>query len=67
MIKLGSQVRDIISGFSGVAMGRAVYLYDAPKILVVPKKLKDAIPFPGEWLNEKQLEEIKQEPPKLGF
>jgi hypothetical protein len=39
MIKLGSKVEDVITGFTGIATERIVYLYGCVHILVQPQEL----------------------------
>lgn len=38
-IKLGDKVRDRVSGFTGVATGRAEYLYTTPTVQVTPEAI----------------------------
>lgn len=55
-IKLGTQVIDSVSGFSGVATGRAEYLYENPIIRVQAIKLNiDGSIISDEWFPENQL------------
>jgi len=54
MIKLGEKVKDSITGFEGVATGRATYLYGCVRVLVESKKLKDGKPI-EEWFDEQRL------------
>ncbi len=56
MIKLGDTVTDSVTGFTGMAMGRASYLYGCVTILVKPQDLtekggmKDSV-----WIDEQRL------------
>lgn len=59
MIQLGDEVKDTISGFSGIAVCRHTYLQGCDRISVQPKinkdgELKDSLAF-----DEPQLEVIK--------
>ena len=57
MIKLGAKVRDKISGFAGVATGRAEYLYTTPTVQVSPEGLDSSGKLLGAvWFEETQLE-----------
>lgn len=55
-VKLGSKVRDVVTGFEGVATGRAEYLTGCVQICVSPPvdgegKLRDA-----NWFDEDRLQ-----------
>jgi len=73
MIKLGSKVKDTISGFEGIVVGRAEYLYGCVQILVQPEGLKeDGQPVASRWMDEQRFTEDstakaggpQNEPPK---
>ena len=55
MIKLGTKVKDMITGFEGVAVARIVYLNGCVQIQVQSKKLKDSKIIKAEWIDEPQL------------
>jgi hypothetical protein len=55
MIELGSKVKDSITGFSGIATGRAEYLHGCARVLVEPQELKDGKPVESQWLDEPRL------------
>lgn len=55
MIKLGSKIKDMITGFEGVAIARIVYLNGCVQIQVQSKKLKDGKIIKAEWIDEPQL------------
>jgi hypothetical protein len=60
MIKLGSKVRDTISGFEGIATGRAVYLNGCISVNV-----EGPIKTDGErsnlWFDEQRIEVIESD------
>lgn len=58
-ITLGMVVRDRISGMEGVVSGVALYLFGCVSILVRPQAMKDSLPVKGVWLDEGQLEILK--------
>ena len=58
-IQLGSRVTHSITGFEGIATGRAVYLNGCISVLVKPKIGEDGKMPEGEWLDEGQLEAIE--------
>ena len=58
-VKLGKQYKDSISGFQGIAVARAEYLYGCVRILLSPTKLKaDGDFLPDTWFDEPQLESV---------
>lgn len=54
MIKLGSRVKDSISGFSGIATGRFEYLYGCVRIGISPETLHDGKPVEYQVFDEAQ-------------
>jgi len=64
MIKLGSKVRDTLTGFSGIATGRTDWMYGCSRICIEPNKLdKDGKPIELHWFDEQRVELIKEEAP----
>jgi len=60
MIQLGQKVKDIITGFTGIAHGRATYLAGCNRILVQPEfdeKKDDKYPD-AVWIDEPQLKTV---------
>jgi hypothetical protein len=55
MITLGSRVRDKITGFEGIVMGRTEYYNGCIQYGVQPLDLKDGRPQKYEWIDEAQL------------
>ena len=55
MIKLGCEVKDKLTGFTGIAMGRTEYLYGCVSIAVLSSKLKDGKPADWVWIDEQRL------------
>ena len=58
-IELGSKVRDAISGFEGVVVGRAEYLYGCVQCYV-KAKASEGKSGDGAWLDEPGLELIER-------
>lgn len=56
MIKLGDTVKDRISGFTGIAVGRSEYLYANPRIQVQPEAMDGCLPVAEQWMDEGRLE-----------
>lgn len=60
-IALGSKVRDMISGFSGIAVAHSVYLYGCERILIEPDRLDDkGAMIEGQWIDEQRVEVTEQ-------
>jgi len=56
-IKMGDKVKDSISGFSGIVIGRAEYLYGCVQILVQPESLQeDGDPMESRWMDEQRFD-----------
>lgn len=60
MIKLGSEVKDTVTGFKGVVVGRSEFLNGCTRIGVQPKALKDGKCPDISWFDEPQLEITKE-------
>lgn len=59
-VTLGKEYKDSISGFSGVAVARATYLYGCVRVLIAPAKLKSDGDFlPDAWFDEPQLVAVR--------
>lgn len=54
-MKLGDRVRDALTGFMGVATGRAEYLYGCVQVQVTPRVLKEGKPVEPQWFDEQRL------------
>jgi len=65
MISLGSKVRDVYTGFTGIVVSRADYMYGCSRIEVNPMKIgKDGKTRDSEWFEEQRLEVLSVNPPK---
>ena len=58
MIHRGDEVRDVITGFSGVVTGITHWQHGCTRCVVSPRALKDGIPAPTHVFDEPQLEVI---------
>jgi len=54
-IKLGSLVRDVVTGFIGVATSRVEYLNGCIQYCVTPPVDKDGAMRPGEYIDHQRL------------
>ncbi len=58
MIELGSTVKDKVTGFEGIATGRAEYLTGCPRVCVEATKLEDG-ETKSQWFDDPRLIVIK--------
>ena len=54
-IKLGTKVKDSITGFEGIAIAKCEYLNGCISIQVKAQTLKDGLPLAAEWVDEQNL------------
>jgi hypothetical protein len=60
MVELGNKVKDLISGFGGIAVGRIEYLYGCSQIQIEPDRLdKDGKHVDARWFDEQRVEVLK--------
>lgn len=58
-VQLGDKVKDAVTGFTGIAVGRSEWLNGCVRIAVQSDKLKDGLPTESHWIDEPQLSVIK--------
>ena len=58
MIELGREAKDKITGFKGILIGKAEYLFGCTQYCIVPKVSKDNTKNGGLWFDEGRLEII---------
>jgi len=63
-IKLGSKVKDKITGLVGIAMARTTWLHGCVRISIQPQELKDGKPIELYTIDEPQCEVIEEEKAK---
>lgn len=56
MIQLGVKAKDIITGYSGVVIGRCEYISGCNQVLLVPPIGKDGKRDAGEWFDEQRMQ-----------
>ena len=59
-IKLGSTVKDTITGFTGIATAEYNYLNGCKRYYIQPTELKDGKTIEGESFDVEQLEVVKK-------
>lgn len=66
-INLGDKVKDTVTGFSGIAIGRTIWLHGCSRIIVQPEGLtKDGKTFETQAFDEPQLVTLKSSKIKEG-
>lgn len=64
-IKLGDSVKDKITGFKGIVVGRAEYLTGCVQFAVLPQRVKKDGTIPEwEWLDSKRLSSTYNKKPE---
>lgn len=59
-IQLGDQVKDIISGFTGITISRTDYLHGCTQWGVKSQELHEGKPISMQWFDEPQLGVVKE-------
>lgn len=59
MIALGSKVKDKVTGFEGIAIGRSTFLNGCARVGVQPKIGADGKIIDASWFDEPQLETVE--------
>lgn len=57
--KMGDRVRDVVTGFSGIAVAKVEYLNGCVRFGVQSGKLKNGVPGHFEYFDVQQLEVVK--------
>lgn len=55
MVLLGQKVQDVITGFTGVAIGRVKYISGCNQCLVAPPVTQEGSFMEAVWLDEQRL------------
>lgn len=55
MVVLGKKYRDRITGFEGIATGRALYISGCAQVLVAPAVMEDGAFRESQWFDEQRL------------
>lgn len=65
MVELGDQVKDSVTGFSGIVTGITGYLNGCRRIIVQPKMKKDGKMPDSSYIDEPQLTVTKKKAVKI--
>ena len=60
MVNLGDKVKDRLTPFEGVVVGKADYLYGCKQVLVRSEAMKDGTPIDAVWMDEDRVEVVEQ-------
>lgn len=60
MINLGDKVKDVVTGFEGVAVAKIEYLNGCRRYEIKPDKLKDGKTIDSEWIDIQQLKVVEE-------
>lgn len=66
-IKLGSHVRDTVTGFFGTCIARAVYTSSNPRVMVQPVVKDDGTFIEGIWFDEERVIVLRDPSGKVVF
>lgn len=58
-IELGDKVKDVLTGFSGVAIARTEWLNGCVRITIQGEGMKDGLPIEGFTVDEQQIKVMK--------
>jgi hypothetical protein len=65
-IKLGDFVRDRLTGFEGIAEGRATYLYSNSQTRVISKEMNNQSPV-AVWFDDGRLDIVEPKANSIGY
>jgi hypothetical protein len=60
-VNLGDEGKDKITGFKGICVGKAEWLYACTKVALQSKELKDKAPLDPVWFDEPQIDVRKEQ------
>lgn len=63
---LGSKVRDKITRFEGIIIGRTEWISGCARYGVKSQKLKDGLPQEDQWFDENMMELVEEKAVKEG-
>ena len=60
-VELGKTYRDIITGYSGICIGRCQYITGCDQALLVPPVNPDGVKYDGTWFDVQRLKDTGAE------
>lgn len=63
-IPMGVQARDVVSGFTGMVIARAEYLYEESQVLVAARTGQGSVD--SRWIAERRVEQTDAKAPGFG-
>lgn len=57
-VKLGDRVSDVITGLTGIATGKCLYLTGCTQVLISPETLKDGKILDGAWIDIQRIKVV---------
>jgi hypothetical protein len=64
-IALGDEVKDEITGFTGIVVGMTSWLNGCDTVGIRSRELKDGIPTEVQWFDDNQIKVVKKGAVKL--
>lgn len=65
MIKLGSKVKDTLTGFEGIAVARTEWLYGCTRISIEPTQLEKGEPIAIHSFDEQRVQVLEERAPTV--
>ena len=59
-VMMGKEVKDIVTGFTGIVTGKSTWLFGCNQYCVSPKASEDGNIKAGEWFDEGRLQVINE-------
>lgn len=63
MINLGDKCKDMITGFSGICIGKTQWLYGCVRITIQPEELREGKPIDALTFDEPQVQLLEAAKP----
>ena len=63
MIELGNKVRDTVTGFTGIAVARTIWLYGCERIAIEPQELHEGKTIDEHWFDDQRVEVLEETAP----
>jgi len=64
-MKLGDRVKDTLTGFEGILVGKTEWLYGCIRVSIEPTELKDGKRIEPDWFDEQRVVRVKKSKPSI--